>query len=531
MKKLPIGIQTFSEIITENYYYVDKTEILARLVNSGKYYFLSRPRRFGKSLFLDTLREAFLGSKELFKGLYLENNWDWNRKHPVIRIDFGSGALNDPNLLQTIILDILEENAKRYEVTLTREAVSSRFRELIIELEKKFSSKAVILVDEYDKPILDNITNKEIAREMRDGLRNLYSVIKGADAFIKFVFIAGVSKFSRINLFSGLNNLEDITLNRNSATVCGYTQSELTEVFHDALTDVNMDKLKLWYNGYNFLGDSVYNPFDILPFLKNKEYKNYWFETGNPSFLIDLIKERKYNSININKVKLTDTAMSSFDVDSIQLENLLFQTGYLTIKDTKQMQANTVYYLKYPNLEVRCSLTDVILNYLIGENDPKENNKMDLYEALQENNLDKIKNVFYAFFASIPHDWYRKNLLADYEGYYASIFYCYFTAIGMDVRAEDVTNHGQVDMTVFFEDRVYVFEFKVIEMAEAGSALQQIKDKRYYEKYLTDADSVGTHGDVGTHGRASLQGNIYLIGVEFSRDNRNITNYEWEVLS
>ncbi len=188
---------------------------------------------------------------------------------------------------------------------------------------------------------------------MRDGLRNIYPVIKGADAYLKFVFITGVSKFSPLTSpllggtvgGSGLNNLEDITLNRNSATVCGYTQSELTEVFYDALTDVNMDKLKLWYNGYNFLGDSVYNPFDILLFLKNREYKNYWFETGNPSFLIDLIKERKYNSININKVKLTDTAMSSFDVDSIQLENLLFQTGYLTIKDTKQMQANTVYYL------------------------------------------------------------------------------------------------------------------------------------------------------------------------------------------
>ncbi len=518
MKKLPIGIQTFSKIREGNYYYVDKTQFLADLVENGSYYFLSRPRRFGKSLFLDTLREAFLGSKEYFKGLYLENSWNWDKKYPVIRIDFGTGQLRSASELEQRILEILMNNRNLYEIEDTEhKSLQGKFEGLIQNLHKKYSEKVVILIDEYDKPILDNITDKPLAREMRDGLRNIYSVMKGADAYIKFAFITGVSKFSKINLFSGLNNLQDITLNKRYAAVCGYTENELS-VFQERLEDVNRDKLKLWYNGYNFLGDSVYNPFDILLFLDSKEYRNYWFETGNPSFLIDLIREKNYNSINMNKVRLTDSALSSFDVDSIELENLLFQTGYLTIKSIKEMQANRVYYLQYPNLEVRSSLTDVILTYLAKDTQPKEKNKVDLYEALQENDLLKLKNIFYSFFASIPHDWYRKNTLANYEGYYASIFYCYFTAIGLDVRAEDVTNQGQVDMTVFFEDRVYVFEFKVIEMTEAGSALQQIKDKRYYEKYLSTIAGDGRDRS------------LHLIGVEFSRKSRNITNYEWEKL-
>ncbi|MCB1180041.1 MAG: ATP-binding protein [Leptospiraceae bacterium] len=516
MKKLPIGIQTFSKIRLEDYYYVDKTKILKELVDSGSYYFLSRPRRFGKSLFLDTLREAFLGNKELFRGLYLENNWDWSEKYPVIHIDFGTGVLKTPGELDQRITEALKEVANRDQISFQSESISGKFRELIIELEKKYSKRVVILIDEYDKPILDNITETGAARGMRDGLRNFYSVIKGADAYIKFVFLTGVSKFSKVNLFSGLNNLQDITLDKRYATICGYSESELT-VFEEMLEGVDRAKLRRWYNGYNFMGDSVYNPFDILLFLGNKEYKGYWFETGNPSFLIDLIEKKKYNTISINKIRLTDTSLSGFDIDSIELENLLFQTGYLTIKDTKEMNGNRIYYLQYPNYEVKASLTDVILKFLAKDSQPKENNKINLYEILQDNNLQKLKDVFYSFFASIPHDWYRKNTIANYEGYYSSIFYCYFTALGLDVRAEDVTNHGQVDMTVFFENRVYVFEFKVIEMTEPGSALAQIKEKKYYEKYLNPSNS-------------PLKESVYLIGVEFSRDNRNITNYEWEEL-
>ena len=513
VKKLPIGIQTFSEIITGNYYYVDKTNIITDLYKEGKYYFLSRPRRFGKSLFLDTLKEAFEGNKALFAGLYLENNWDWNTKYPVIRFDFGNGVLKEQSILEQKIFEITNYHREINGIeNFTNQTLSGKIEELIRNLNKKYSQKVVILVDEYDKPILDNITDKELAKQMRDGLRNLYSVFKGMDAHIKFVFITGVSKFSKINLFSGLNNLKDITLDNRYASICGYTEKELS-YFEERLIDVNRDELKLWYNGYNFLGDSVYNPFDILLFLDSKNYKNYWFETGNPSFLIDLIKENQYSPLNLETVKLMDFHLSSFDIDSITLENLLFQTGYLTISHTERLGANTVYYLKYPNQEVKSSLTDVILHFLTNTITPNQDNKIKLFDSLKKGNLDNLQKIFHAFFASIPHDWYRKNTLANYEGYYASIFYCYFTALGFDVRVEDVTNHGQVDMTVFFEEKVYVFEFKVLELTDANSALAQIKERKYYEKYLT-----------------SINKEIYLVGVTFSRDNRNITNCEWEKL-
>ncbi len=513
MKKLPIGIQTFSKIIEDDCYYVDKTKIIAELAEKGSYYFLSRPRRFGKSLFLDTIKEAFEGNEKLFQGLYLERNWNWKKKHPVIRIDFGGGILRNAKELEQKIGEILRSNAKRHQIDkMENLSLSGIFEELIQTLHQKYSEKVVVLVDEYDKPILDNITDKEVARDMRDGLRNLYSVIKGADAFIKFVFITGVSKFSKVNLFSGLNNLQDITIDGRYATICGYTQEELTAVFRDLLTDTNLDELKIWYNGYNFLGDKVYNPFDILLYLDRKEFKNYWFETGNPSFLIELIKENNYNSIDMENVKISEESLGAFDVDNIDLEALLFQTGYLTIREKFKLGIQIHYSLKYPNQEVKTSLTEVILKFLT-ENRKTANVKSELFTILQTSELSKMRDVFYSFFASIPYDWYRKNTLANFEGYYASIFYCYFPALGLDVRAEDVTNHGQVDMTVFFEKKVYVLEFKVIELTETGSALSQIKKKKYYEKYIS-----------------SEAKEIYLIGVEFSRDSRNIVNYEVEIL-
>ena len=510
MKKLPIGIQTFSKIIMENYYYVDKTELVVQLAEQGTYYFLSRPRRFGKSLFLDTLKEAFAGNQPLFQNLFLENNWDWSVKYPVIHISFGSGVLKNTSLLHTIIMELLDENAERYQLQLTKQTISGRFRELIISLQKKFSQKVVILIDEYDKPILDNITNTQLAGEMRDELKNLYSVIKDADAFIKFVFITGVSKFSKVNLFSGLNNLKDITLDTRYATICGYTEEDL-QVFHDKLVGVDREELRTWYNGYNFLGEKVYNPFDVLLYLDSKEFKNYWFETGSPAFLIQLIQERQYNTINVEHIEVSEDELGSFDTNNIQLEVLLFQTGYLTIKDKRNIFGENIFSLTYPNLEVKRSLSSSILNYLSQSISYSTKTKVSLYQALEKSDVESIQTIFKAFFASIPNDWYRKNTIANYEGYYASIFYTYFSAIGLDTRPEDVTNNGQVDMTVFLANTVYVFEFKVIELTEAGSALAQIKEKKYYEKYLSGEEIA-----------------VYLIGVEFSKDKRNITNYEWE---
>ena len=293
MKKLPIGIQSFVNIRTEGFYYVDKTKFVKMLVDEGKYFFLSRPRRFGKSLFLDTLRQAFLSRKELFEGLYLEDNWDWSVEYPVIKISFGAGVHKTVDELENTKDVILRNHARDYELKLEEKYTKDRFMELIYKLYKKCSQKVVILIDEYDKPILDNIENPEVAVQMRESLKNFYSVIKDADEYLKFAFITGVTKFSKVSIFSGLNNLNDITLDPEYATICGYTQEEFEEVFRDRLDGVNLEKVRHWYNGYSWLGERVYNPFDVLLYLDKKLFRPYWFETGTPTFLIKLILQGK----------------------------------------------------------------------------------------------------------------------------------------------------------------------------------------------------------------------------------------------
>ncbi len=512
-KKLPIGIQSFEYLRSEPHYYVDKTPFVKRLVEEGKYYFLARPRRFGKSLFLDTARQAFLGKRELFEGLFLEKNWDWSVKYPVIYISFGAGVVENREILDKTFDSILRENAEDWGIELKEEILHKRFYELIKNLRKKSGQKVVVLIDEYDKPILDNITNKETAIELREALKNIYSVLKDADTYLKFVFITGVSKFSKVSIFSGLNNLRDITLDREYATICGYTQEEFERVFRDRLEKVNLEEVKHWYNGYNFGGESVYNPFDILLFLQTREFRAYWFETGTPSFLIKLLQEGKYYIPQLEGLEASERIIGSFDIDYIEPETLLFQTGYLTIKGKIRTFGREIYRLGYPNLEVKMSLTDYILDFYVKNITQKEKNIIRMYKAFQEDDFGVLKEIFHSFFASIPYDWYRKNDLAGYEGYYASIFYCYFTALGLEVRVEDAVNHGRLDMAVIFEDKVYLFEFKVVELVPEGKALEQLKEKRYHEKYLKSFSE------------------IYLIGVEFSKEERNIVSFAFEKVS
>jgi len=296
MKKLPIGIQTFHEIRDKekNYIYIDKTNLAHQLIDKGKYYFLSRPRRFGKSLFLDTLKDIFEGKKELFEGLYIYDKWDWEITYPVIKISFGAGVVKSLDDVDDTIQELIEINEKRLGLECSNNTKHKKcLGELIRTAYEKYNQKVVILVDEYDKPILDNVTNKELSKEIRDRLKNIYSVIKDSDQYVKFAFLTGVSKFSRVSLFSGLNNLEDISLDKKYATICGYTHEDVKSHFAERLDGVDLVELKKWYNGYNFLGVGVYNPFDILLFFsKDKIYSNYWFETGNPSFLIEILKQK-----------------------------------------------------------------------------------------------------------------------------------------------------------------------------------------------------------------------------------------------
>jgi len=320
-----------------------------------------------------------------------------------------------------------------------------------------------------------------------------------------------VSKFSKVSLFSGLNNLKDITLDKRYATLCGYTEKEIKQIFADYLNGVDFEQLRNWYDGYNFLGEKVYNPYDVLLYLDTRVFKNYWFETGSPSFLIKLIQDRQYLVPELEKIEASEELLGSFDVDNITLETLLFQTGYLTIEQTEDLGGEMFYMLCYPNREVKASLSNYILNYLTDAPVAKAKNQKGVYYALRNVDIDALKDIFRAFFASIPHDWYRKNQLAGYEGYYASIFYCYFTALGLTVTAEDVTSKGQINLTVRMNNLVYIIEFKVIDdRRSAGSALKQIKEKGYHEKFR----------------QKELE--IYLIGVEFDKEVRNIAGFEWE---
>ncbi len=510
-KKLPIGIQTFSEIRQEGYYYVDKTALILRLLDEGKYYFLSRPRRFGKSLLLDTIAELFAGNRALFAGLHAEAHWEWETRYPVVRINFGDGVLHSRVELAQKIQELLADLALQWRWTYRAKSVSGMFAELLQHVHATTGQRAVVLVDEYDKPILDNITERDVAREIRDGLRDLYSVLKGQDAHIKFAMLTGVSKFSKVSLFSGLNHLKDITVDARYSALCGYTDEDLDTVFAPELPGLDRDEIRRWYNGYNWGGTSVYNPFDVLLLLDMRAFRPYWFETGTSTFLIELLRQRQTFTPGLSQ-RLTDLdLLSSFDVDRIETDALLFQSGYLTLHQQEEiLPGQWVYTLGYPNLEVRTSLNRALLPVL-GVAAPQVLHQCSaLLRLLRANDFEGLRGLFTAFFASVPHDWYRNNPMAQYEGYYASVFYSHFAALGLDIALEDSTNQGRIDMTVRFNGCIYLFEFKVVEQHPNGKALQQLKDRAYADKYR------------------ALGQPIHLIGVEFSKGQRSVVGFEVE---
>jgi hypothetical protein len=514
MRKYPIGIQSFSKLRRENYLYIDKTKFVGELTGSGSVYFLSRPRRFGKSLFVDMMECAFSGHRELFRGLYLENNWDWDKTYPVLKISFGSGVHRNGEELRQTIRAMLNRWRRIFKIDYENQTLKDCFAEIIEKLAERYNAPVVVLIDEYDKPILDNITNTPLAVELREELKNLYSVLKDADQYLKFVFITGVSKFSKVSLFSGLNNLEDITINPRYSALCGYTQEELELYFAEELKLYDKEQVRNWYNGFSWGNGTVYNPFDILLFFDSGVFRNYWFESGTPRFLLKLLEENHYFMPDLEYVEASEAIAESFEIEDLAIETLLFQTGYLTVKEIIQLGARRTYALTYPNLEVKMSLNDALLGHLSRRQSAKEKNIIRLYRLLQANDFEQLKELFHSFFAAIPHDWFRKNSIEEYEGFYASVFYAYFCALGLEVKAEDTTSRGRIDMTVFFENRCYIFEFKLAGGGGAsGNALRQIKDRRYAEKY---------HADFAE---------IYLVGVEFDKTSRNITAFEFEQYS
>ena len=512
-RKLPIGIQNLREIHEGGYYYVDKSGLAIDLIDSGKYFFLSRPRRFGKSLLVDTMKELFEGNQALFTGLAAETRWNWSRRHPVIHISFADGVLHSRAELDRRISGLLDEAAQRLGIVLEEASIPGRFSDLIRQARRRLGAQVVVLVDDYDKPIRDHLDDPAVAAKMQAGLLNLYSVLKEADRYLEFVLLAGVTKFSTAGVFSGLNNLIDITLDERWSALCGYTDADVDSVFAPELPGLDRDEIRRWYNGYNWGGQSVYNPFDVLLLLDTRQFRPYWFETGTPTFLVKVLAEQQFFTPDLSRLQSSLSLLSSFDVDRITPEALLFQTGYLTLHQTEQpLPGRWVYTLGYPNREVETSLNNALLeSYGVPEQAAfRQQNR--LIERLQDADPAGIQPVLHALFAGIPSDWYRRNPLAGFEGHYASVFYSHLAGLGLDLRVEDATNHGRIDL-VLLGAQVFIFEFKVVTDQPEGTALAQIRARGYADKYR------------------SAEHTLHLIGIEFSRAARNIVGFEVETLT
>jgi Predicted AAA-ATPase/PD-(D/E)XK nuclease superfamily len=500
--KYPIGIQNFEVLRTGEYVYVDKTNYIQKVVSGSKYFFLSRPRRFGKSLFVSTLESLFQGKKELFKGLYIEDKWNWEETNPVIKISFSNIDHRELGL-SVAIKGELKRIAKQFGIELEAYSNGLMFRELIERISEA-RGKVVVLIDEYDKPIIDYLgrdKDAEIALENREILKGFYSILKDADPYLRLVFITGVSKFSRVSIFSDLNNLYDITIDNDFGGICGITQEELENAFKEELKTVDINEVKKWYNGYYWdLSVGVYNPFSLLNFFVKRDYKNYWFETGTPTFLINLSK--KLQMVDFDQVEVPATLLSAYEIEKLQLVPLMFQTGYLTLK---HYDAETeMYTLSYPNREVRKAFLEILSNSYI-ESDTQQGVVLALQirTALQTADINKVHQIFNTLFKSIPYElWQKEN-----EHFYHAIIHLTFKLLGIYVDSQVQTSDGRMDALVRFEKYVYCFEFKLDESAEM--ALQQIEAKGYLTPYLLENRTC-----IG-------------IGVNFSREEKKVKELLW----
>ena len=508
-RRLPTGVQTFRELRERDCYYVDKTAYVERLLDDGKHYFLSRPRRFGKSLFLDTLKELFEGNEALFEGLHIHDRHDWSQRHPVVRLDFARGHFVEPGALHANVAAQLDGMEVQAGVRPRYETPAERFGYLISSLHERSGRRVVVLVDEYDKPILDALEQREVALANRDYLRGLYGVIKASDAHVRFTFLTGVSKFSKVSVFSVLNNLTDLTLDRRYSAICGYTETDLDTVFAPELAGLDREQVREWYNGYRWRGEEkVYNPYDVLLLFDSREFEAHWFETGTPAFLVDTLVRRRVASVSLDRTVSTADLLAAFDVEHIGTEALLFQTGYLTITGEEKLGGMPLYHLGYPNREVRQSLNRVLLRHLVQDAGQQMQNSIRLARLLESGDCEGLRDLFHAFFAGIPYEWHTNNDIARYEGYYASVFYSYFAALGYEIAVEESSSHGRLDMAVRTGGHVYLFELKVVEMTPPGSALAQLRERRYADKYRDRNEQ------------------IHLVGVEISRETRNVTAFD-----
>lgn len=514
--KYPVGIQDFENLRKDGYLYIDKTDIIYNLVNGGKYFFLSRPRRFGKSLLLSTLKAYFEGKKTLFKGLaiyQLEKEWI---KYPVFLLSLARTDAKDPKSVESLLMQQFKLWEKKYGIDKPEENLASRFSDLIIRAHEQTRQRVVVLIDEYDNPLINTINDQEIHDRNLSLLKSIYSNLKDLDAHIKFSLLTGVTRFSKLTIFSGLNNLLDITLDKRYATICGITEDELKENFTEGIRtlgenegwsyDDTLSGLKKYYDGYHFtsISPDIYNPFSIMCAMTQQEISNYWFSTGIPAFLVEKMKEGDTELEPFLNQKVEDVVLR--DIDSARHSTLaaLFQGGFLTIKGYEKIFNR--YRLGVPNLEVKEGLSRLFLEYFLYPDAVKGTNFIfDMIKYAYDGEIDKFMISMQTFFAGVPFDLSKGSK----EVYFHNAFYILTSLLGLKTKAEYHTSAGSIDLVIETEKYVYIFEFKLDGSVE--QALAQIEQKRY------------ARGFEDNHRK------IYKIGANFSSEFRNLES--WQIIS
>ena len=523
MKNLPIGIQNIQEIITDGYIYVDKTQFALELIQTGKHYFLSRPRRFGKSVFVSTLKEIFRGNKALFEGCHIAaSNYDW-KPYPVLYLDFGRITNKTPEKLEIHLHEIITTISEEHSININVTSLEFRLEMLVKGLAK--NGRVVVLIDEYDKPLIDHLHNQEVAEGNRRLLQSFFGALKSLDEYIEFTFITGVSKFSKVSLFSGANHLNDISMSGQYAAMMGYTQEELTEYFGQHIQAIAekrnqkgqatseediLAEIKDWYNGYRFSEEEIYiyNPFSTLKYLAEKKPESYWFATATPTFLVNELKKRPQEVTSLSQMLATQKDLSDISkITRITLPALLFQTGYLTIEDYNvKLKA---YQLDFPNKEVREAFFGSMLEEL-SEGELKFLDVSCMAEKVQESlstlALATFVEIINDHFASIPYQVYSYAK----EGLYQAIFMICLELSGIHTQGEVATNKGRIDVLCQLADMFYIFELKVDQ--DAAIAMRQAVNQQYSQ-------------------RCRHQGKqIVVMGVSFSSKKRSIDTWQGELL-
>lgn len=511
--KLPIGIQDFEKIIANKLTYVDKTQLIYQLISRYDPYFLSRPRRFGKSLLISTLHAIFSGRRDLFKGLWIDySDWDWVA-HPIIRLDMSTINNKTPEMFELDLIRALNDIASQCHISLTGASVANCLENLIRQM--SVNRDLVILIDEYDKPLIDNIEDLKVSQEIRKILQRFFTILKAQDEYLRFVFLTGVTKFSKVSVFSGLNNLNDLTMSNDYSALLGYTKEELERYFSDEIQNVATtnrmtigncyDQIKEWYNGYKFSenGELVYNPFSTLKLLDSKRFSAHWFETGTPTFLIDLIKNRQFDLSNLEEINVTEQSFSSFDIEDLPTLPLLYQTGYLSIKSF--YPHINAYRLGFPNREVSQSFSESLLTNFANSKAECSKLLVEITTNLYSDQWDysQFFAIMQKIFALIPYDLYVKH-----EKHFHSLFYLIIKLAGFQIGAEIHTHQGRADAALEIKDKVIIFEFKLNESSQV--ALDQIKQKKYFQIYQ------------------ERKVPIYLVGINFNGEQRTIDGWQIE---